>query len=351
MGNWTNRLSTGLIAAVVTLLIWTWAAEKTREETTITGTVRFVTAEGQPLSVDPSNALTATLQLRGSRQALQRAGAILEGGADLRLGLGGVPAEAGRFQVELAKVFAELPEIRQLDLSVLNARPDTVTLTIGRLVTQTVPIVAAIPLAQISGSVVIEPPEAQLTLPASLAESIAQPRIEAFVDVRNLEPGRRHTVDAPLRLPESLQSARGLARVEPAVVRVSFILGSRDRTAVIPTVPVQIAGPPADLRNYEIVVEPGSEFLRSVTISGPGDAISQIESGRARIAAIVHLGAEDLVRRSVSKPITLWLLPSGVTVTRIGTSTDTAPAIPLRITERPRTSPPPAVEPTPSPRP
>lgn len=351
MGEWTNKISTALIATVVTLLIWTWAAEKTREETSITGGVRFAPAEGQALSAEPAAPVTVTLQVRGSRQAIQRAAAILEQGVIFRLGLGGVPAQPGSYSIELSKVFEELPEIRRSDLSVLNARPDTVTVTVGRLVTRTAPIVAEIPLALTTGTITIDPPEASITLPESLAASIPQFRIEAFVDVRNLELGRRLTVDAPLRLPEALASARELARVEPSTVRVSFTLASRDRTAVIPTVPVQIAGPPGDLRNYDVQVEPGSEFLRGVTVSGPSDAIAQIESGRARIAAIVHLGTDDLVRRTLSKPVSMWLLPPGVAVTRIGNASDPAPLVSLRITERPRAATPPPVEPAAAPRP
>lgn len=341
MGEWTNRISTGLIATVVTLLIWTWAAEKTRESQTVTGVVRFITGEGQSLSVDPVGAVPVTVQLKGSRQSIQRVEALLERGAEIKLGLGGVPARPGTFSLEMAKVLAELPDIARSDLSVMDVRPDTVTLSIGRLVTRSVRIEAEIPLAQISGAVIIEPPEAEVTLPESLAESASLARIEAFVDVRSLEPGRRYSIEAPLRLPESLLGARSEIRVAPERAKVTFTLVSRDRTVVIPSVPVQIAGPPGDLRNFEVQIEPGHEFLRNVALSGPGDAISQIESGRARIAAIVHLGADDLARRISSRAVSMWLLPPGVSVTRIGTSTDPSPVIPLRITELPRTAPPP----------
>jgi len=344
MGEWTNRISTALIATVVTLLIWTWAAEKTREELTISGAIRFVVGEGQPLSVEPAAAVTLTMQVKGSRLALQRAAAMLEHGAELRLGVGGVPSTPGTYSVDVARAFSELPEILRSDLSVISVRPDTVTMTVGRLVTKTLPIVAEIPLALTSGTITIEPAEATLTLPESLADSMPATKIEAFVDVRNLEIGRRHTLESPLRLPEALAAARTVTRLEPLTAKVTFMLVSRDRTAVVPTVPVQVAGPPSDLRNYEVQVEGGSEFLRNVTVSGPGEAISQIESGRARIAAIVHFGADDLARRSVTKPVSMWLLPPGVTVTRIGNSTDTAPLVPFRITERPRSAAP-AVEP------
>jgi len=350
MGEWTNRLSTVLIATVVMLLIWTWAAEKTREESTMSGTIRFTPGERQLLSVEPAGAVTVTFQVKGSRPALKSAAAALERGAEFRLGLGSVPAQPGTFLINLARAFEDLAEIKRTDLVVLSARPETVTVTVGRLVSRTLPIAAEIPLAQLFGTVTIDPAEATITLPESMAGSLPQAKIEAFVDVRKLEAGRRYEIEAPLRLPEALAAARGVARLEPAFARVSFMLVSRDRTATIPTVPVQIAGPPGDLRNYDIQVEPGNEFLRSVTVSGPNDAISQIESGRARIAAIVHLGADDLVRRSVSKPVAVWLLPNGVTVTRIGTSTDTAPLIPLRITELPRSALPPVFDPKTQPR-
>jgi len=350
MGEWTNRISTALIATVVTLLIWTWAAEKTRETQTVSGAVRFVPGEGQSLSVDPSQSIPITLQLKGSRRSIQRVEAMLERGADLKLGLGGVPARPGTFSVDMVRVLSEIPDIARSDLSVIEARPDTLTVTIGRVVTRPVKIVAEIPLALIAGAVIIEPPEAEVTLPESIADNAGLAKLEAFVDVRNLEPGRRYSIEAPLRLPEGVLASRSEIRVTPERAKVTFTLVSRDRTAVIPTVPVQVAGPPGDLRNFDVQVEPGHEFLRNVTVSGPGDAISQIEAGRARIAAIVHLGADDLARRINARPVSMWLLPPGVTVTRIGTATDTNPTIPLRITERPRTAAPPAAEPVPPPR-
>lgn len=351
MGEWTNRLSTALIATVVTLLIWTWAAEKTREDRTITGTIRFVAGAEQALTVDPASPISVTLQVRGSRDAIERAAALLDkSGADLRLGLGDVPNTPGPHRIKIKNAFAQLDPIERSDLTVISAQPEEVTLSIGRLVTVKVPIEAEIPLAQISGSVSIDPSEASVTLPESIAESMMQTKVEAYVDVKNLDTTGRNTVTVPLRLPEKFSAARSVARIEPATATVSFILVSRDRTAVIPTVPIQIAGPPADLRNYDVQVEPGSDFLRSVTISGPSDAISQLESGRTRIAAVVHLGADDLARKSVTKPVSMWLLPPGVTVTRIGSSNDIAPLIPLRITERPRIPPVPSNEPTGTPR-
>ncbi|MBM4113069.1 MAG: hypothetical protein FJ253_06800 [Phycisphaerae bacterium] len=347
MGEWTNRISTALIATVVTLLIWTWAAEKTLETQTISGAVRFVPGEGQSLSVEPSQPVPVTIEVKGSRQSIRQAESLLEKGVDLKLGLGGVPAAPGNFNVVLKGAIADLPQIQRSDLVVEAVKPDSVTITIGRLVTRTVKIEAVLPLAQISGAVAIEPAEAQVTLPEALADASPKARLEAFVDVRALEPGR-HTLEVPLRLPEVFQSARGETKVVPERVKVTFRLESRDRTAVLPTVPVQVAGPPVDLRNFEVQIEPGSEFLRSVTVSGPGDAISQIESGKARIAAIVHLGADDLARRINARQVSMWLLPPGVTVTKIGGSNETTPSIPLRITERPRTSPP--VEPAAPPR-
>lgn len=349
MGEWTNRISTALIATVVMLLIWTWAAEKTLETQTVSGAVRFVPGEGQALSIDPADPVTVTVEVKGSRRSIQRIETLLDRGLDLRLGLGAVPTTPGTYSVSLARAISEVPDIQRSDLTVLSTKPDTVTVSIGRLVTRAVKIDAAIPLAQISGSVTIDPSEAQVTLPESLADAAPQARLEAFVDVKDLEPGRRHSLEVPLRWPEALQAARGTARVVPERVTVSFRLESRDRTIVIPTVPVQVAGPPVDLNNFAVQVEPGSEFLRAVTVSGPGDAISQIESGRARIAAIVHLGADDLARRVTTKPVSMWLLPPGVTVTRIGSSTETNPSIALRIVERPRTAPPTA-EPAAPPR-
>ena len=338
MSDWGNRISTGAIAAVASLLIWTWAAEKTRESATVTGAVRIVSGEGQALAAEPDTPIPVTVQLKGSRGSLQRVADLIEGGAELKLGRGGVPATPGTFSVDLAAAIAALPELSRSDVSVESTRPDLLEVSLSKLVTQAMKITPVFPSGQVSGEATVDPPEATVTLPATLAERAALLRLEAPVDVRPLEPGRRYSRPVRLRLPEALQTKEGQVRVTPEEVTVTFTLRAKNSTTTVTSVPVQVAGPPTELAACEVQLDPGNEFLRNVTLTGPGDAISQIESGRFRVAAVVHLSADDLARRSLTRPVSLWLLPPGVTVTKVGNSTDLAPPVSLRISERPRTS-------------
>ena len=50
--------------------------------------------------------------------------------------------------------------------------------------------------------------------------------------------------------------------------------------------------------------------------------------------AFVHLTSDDLLKRIEEKPVTLWSLPAGVTVTSVGGDATSSPRITLRIRER-----------------
>ena len=54
MGDWRNRISTLIVATIATLLIWTWAADRTREVRVLTGSVLLRPADGARQFIDPA---------------------------------------------------------------------------------------------------------------------------------------------------------------------------------------------------------------------------------------------------------------------------------------------------------
>jgi hypothetical protein len=224
--------------------------------------------------------------------------------------------------------------------AIADSKPASAALIITETEVLLATIAPVLPGAQLLGDAVAEPATARVIVPRSLAAAFGStPRIEAFVPTdrtASLQPGRGHTLDVALRVPEVLQSQRRLIRIEPERTRVTFTLVSNSSVATLRLVPVQIAGPPADLEQYLVDVDAEDAFLRDVELSGPTDAIRAIESGSTPVFAFVHLSADDLAKRPDRGRIALWNLPQGVTVTRIGTSTDVRPFVRLTITPRPR---------------
>ena len=108
------------------------------------------------------------------------------------------------------------------------------------------------------------------------------------------------------------------------------------RIAAAP-VPVQIAGPAADLDGWMVEVNPASAFLRNVVLRGPADEIQRLRDreGGLGVIAFVHLTSDDLLQMIEEKPVTLWSLPAGVTVTSVDGDATSSPRIPVSILKRP----------------
>ena len=123
--------------------------------------------------------------------------------------------------------------------------------------------------------------------------------------------------------------------VKKAVVKKISAVLTNMTDHVLPAVPIQVAAPPADLDRYNVKIAAGNEFLRDVTLRGLPQDIRRIIDGEVRVAAFVHLTSDDLVQNVKERPISMWMLPDGVSVIRIGNGDTISPRIPLEITDRP----------------
>ncbi|MSR18001.1 MAG: YbbR-like domain-containing protein [Phycisphaerales bacterium] len=331
MMRWRGNAFNIVVATLVTVVLWTFAAEKTRTQAQSSGQVVVQVPAGSLLYVDPPDPFPVNVKLTGSHQSIRKFEAALAGTLVLTPAILGVPNAPGEATVDLQSAIARTPQALEGDIVLESVAPAQLLVRLGELVMVPARVSTNLPLAQIAGEASIDPPEVTVVLPREASDSISELHLDADVSVRNLEAGRRHSIDAELRLPEALNRWRDFVRIAPSRARVVFTLRSNMRNWTIPVVPVQISGPPEDLANYDIRLQPSAGFLRDVEVSGPADAISQIELGRVAVAALVHLSADDLARRVESVPVALWLLPKGVSVSRVGGSGDTAPLIALKI--------------------
>jgi hypothetical protein len=332
-----------LVITLVAGLLWLWAAGQTRESDDVQVAVRFVSSQPDASLVVPSEPITVQLELRGARRELDRATDRLSGATlNLRTGRSGVPAAAGTYTIDVVTALSREEKINETGVAIVSATPASIVLEVLETATVEAKVVPVVPSVQLAGEATAQPATVAVTLPKSLVPSLgAEPRVEAFVaasQVANRDPGRWHTVEATLRVAEGLESQAKLIRFAPERVNVNINLASRLRTAVLRIVPVQISGPPADLDGFTVSLDPGDEFLRDVEVSGPAETIQALEAGRAKAIAFVHLSGDDLARRITRQRVGLWLLPPGVTVTRVGAETiesDTpGPPVRLRIADR-----------------
>ena len=352
MGEWRNRISTLIVATIATLLIWTWAADRTREVRILTGSVRLRPADPSRQFVDPAQAVAVTVTAKGSPASLNAIQARLEQELPLTLGAALLGEESGQRTLTLAPLLEDSEEIRSTDATIVAVRPERVDARVGSMVPVRMQVRAVAPMATLSGDSACEPADVQVLLPEPAAGAASRESAEAVVDATGLAEGSSHELRAKLRLPEALNLSNSQAIFTPDTVTVRFTVAARSRTYTLPTVRVEVAGAPEDLQGFDVTFGEAGDRLRDVVLSAPGNALGDVEAGQARIVAIVHLSIDELNRRITQKQVSAWVLPPGVQVESVGGRRPSDVTVPLRIEPRakPAETPAPASAEPPAPK-
>jgi hypothetical protein len=335
-----ERALTYALVTGVALLIWYWAAAETRGSQSATFRLIFTPAPQTEQIVTPAE-LNVIVNMEGSQLALKRA-ADLAARRPLKLTAGSeLPTESGRWDlVELLEAHKPLTDT---GVRLVSTDPASVQIGVDQLVSITAEITAVTPGVEPEG-LAVEPPQAVVKLPSRLSEQVRQTlTVEAPVPqtrLERLEPGVMNTVEnIKLRLPGSLAGEPGVS-IDPGRATVTFTVRSRIANTVLPTVRVQVAGPPED--NDEYLIEIENNTLTDVTVKADRELIRQIELGDAVVVALVHLSHQEKELGVESKPVTAFMaLPRDASVSVEPTLVEAdvngssqMPMIRLTITER-----------------
>lgn len=332
-----SRYWTLLFITTVTVLIWIWAASETRSQQRVDARVKFLTPDPQGWVIEPQER-AVTLTAEGSAYSIQLLTTLVKTPIAIT-----IRAEAGDQQFDLGEVLANHPDVTKTGVNIRASVPPVVEISVDRIERVSVPIrVVNLSGVQVEGDVKVDPPEAMVDIPSKLHRR--EPNLVANADLPpglNLEPGPK-TSAARLQLPELLR-AGGAKIVSPAdrTVQVAFTVRSLTDSMTLPTVNVQVAGPPEDHENY--IVEVLDDVLRQVKVEGDHDLIRRIENDEVKVFAMVHLTSEDKDRRIDSKTASFVAVTPDGTMVSLKGSVDgaaTPPLIHLRIT--PRAAPTPA---------
>ena len=296
---WTYALVTG-----VTLLIWYWAATETRDEGNASFRIELVGAADQV--VTPSE-LTVHVKMEGSSLALERA--LHASRIPITLTVGNeLPSQTGVQRVKLLDVLNRNEVITGIGVSLLSVDPIDLDIEIDNLVTVTLPIEPVLPGVELDGTVTVDPPQVQVRLPLRLRDHAGNGlRVMASVlgqRLDRLKPGVRNTITATLELPPRLAGDPTVTLARRSA-EITFTVESRIKETLLPTVRVQIAGPPEDHEEYLIEIE--NPTLANVTIKADIELINRIERNQAVVVAIVHLSQREKERGIEEKPVTCFL--------------------------------------------
>ena len=328
-----------IVVTLLTLMIWYWAAGETSEtEILYSQQINLVASSGSSTIIRPKTISDVQVEIRGPRRAVQRMAAKFDEMSTVSVGSPGVPTTNGKHVIDLATLETGIVKRAQEPVTVVSTQPISTEIEIILRSKLDANISAILPEGTRStGAITVAPPTGTLTLPETLLKESESFTLQAIVTpqmLENLEPGRRHLVKVEVSLPASLLSKSELIDFEPRFVDVSVAMLSAEVEHTIPSVPVQVAAPPADLERYGVTIAQGAGFLRDVTLRGPPDAITRIEKGETSVVAFIHLTSDDLVQHVTEKPVTMWIIPAGVTVVRVGTGNTTTPQVELKIVDR-----------------
>lgn len=333
---WRSEVLNMIAAAIIALLVWAYANDRTREAATVSGSIRLGVSDPRAQYLEPVTPVPVSLEVRGSRRAIEQLEDALRGGMSLVAGARDVAGDPGAHIIDLAETIAGQPTVASLGVEIVRARPESVRYEVGTLVTEQVPITPVMPRTSVQGEIVVDPPVATVTLPETARRAIGALTLDAVVDTKNLEPGTPQQIDVDLRAPEALARWRDLYRVVPPRAKVSFTLLATTADLKLTAVPVRLALPP-EAATWEISPALGDESVAEVLVTGPRSAIETLSSSAFQPAAIVDVRADQLVAGTATVPISFWRLPEGVKVLKAGRAAAGAmPTVQLRMLPKPR---------------
>lgn len=339
---WRGEVFNAVAAAIVALLIWAYANDRTRETATITGNLRLATNDPRATYVEPTGNVTVSLELRGSRRSIDTVESALRTGLTLTTGSAGVPGGVGVHTVELAEALSQDASIASTGAEIIRAQPESVRMEVGTLVTDQVPVTPVLPRAAVQGEIVVDPPIVAVTLPEAARAAVAALTLDAVVDTKNLEPGRSHSVDLELKLPDALSRWKEQVRIVPPRAKVTFTLLATTAELTLPVVPVEVAMPPAAMDQFRVSLAPGSTSIANVVVTGPLAAVDRLRRNEFQVAAVVSLTSRTLAPGQRRVPVSYWRLPEGVTVVSTAgapAGSGAAPEITVDIAQRAGSSP------------
>ena len=302
-----ERLLTYTLVTVVAVLIWYWAAVQTRDQTSPSFRLRLMPARLSNQVVTPRE-ITARLEMEGSLRALQQARQLAAQG-ELALTLGNeLPNEPDTHRIDLVQALEEHDLLMDTGVRIIAADPASVDIVIDALVPVTANIRAVLPGVEPVGEEIL-PAQAVVRLPSRLRDRLGDElTLEAHVPqarLERLQPGVQHMFEnVPLRLPSRLAGERSVT-IQPPVVTIKFGVVSHIKETMLPTVRVQIAGPPEDNDEYVVEIEDGT--LADVTVKGDENLIREIERNDSTVVALVHLSTREKEQGIHSKRITCFM--------------------------------------------
>ncbi len=197
---------------------------------------------------------------------------------------------------ELSEQFSEFKK-----LTVVSIRPDSIPVIVDRWVT----VDADLVLGRLSLAYEVEPQLKRSTVAARLRQSdldrLPEGRplqLDISGDVERLL--KEQSVGQSVSIPVTIDARKwgSDTQLTPNVVEVTATIKAQRRTVEISTVPILVAVSFANLEKPYAAVSPEGEPLtlitRTISVTGPTEAVNRLERGLTRAYGTIHLKEADL---------------------------------------------------------
>jgi len=313
-----EHIKSFLLISVIALTVWLFAEAESLSNSSAITRVQFLAADGANRIVRPAEGFSGSVSVdvEGSRVALERAREILSAGVRLELGKPGVPFVDGVHSVNLLEAIQAFQPLAAAGVQVISVSPQNVNIRILELETRQVPVDADLPGVQVVGPVKLSPESIPLRLPRSEWEAMKEPLrlLARLSDEQIARLPASGVARVETRVPPPL-SASGIdpfpAGALGATVSLEFTVKDRNASAQFSAVPVQVLLPPIEAGAWRVLIEPQDQFL-SLDVSGPSEVIERLQAAGAPIIALVALSSDDLEKGVTSKDVGFGQLRGGI---------------------------------------
>jgi len=341
------QINTVLLVSFLAILIWLLAESRMVQTRIVELQIVLVGNSQDPEHIFvvrplPSQSWSSSIEveLEGSLASLDQASRELRGRVLLLVG-DHIPSRIGDHDLDLHATLRDLPALRTHGVSIRSLSKDLARVQVDQIISLDLPV-----RFDLSSSVALDgPPRAipqSITVqgPSTLLntlqgrEVLAAPTPES---IAALIPGRLETIPGVgFTLPVSLDSTSSpgwAPTFTPPRVDIRLTIRSLTQTTIIERLPIQILLAPGEVGRWIVALNPGSEDLVSIQLSGPTDALTAINDGSITPQAFISLSFQDLERSISTKQVQLLGLPSSVhilsTLPEVGFSITKAPLPPV----------------------
>jgi hypothetical protein len=287
------------LVIALSIAVWTFAEARSLTKATHSVTLVFSAPAGSDLIAWTGDKferrLAVTLELEGSRAALDRASQRLEAPVELLIG-DGVPASVGPQTVSLREVLREHSIFDRLAVSLIEVSPQSANIQVDEVVQRTLNVRVVASEADLEGPPIADPATVTVIGPASILAKGSIESLDAIVTATQRALLRSGTTTEiaglAVTVPEPWRNP--LVQVAPGTIKATIALRSTIESVDIPSVPVMVRLSPTQMQQWRVRIAPEDGYLRDVRVSGPAQAIAAIKDNRQRVVATLQLESVEL---------------------------------------------------------